>query len=242
MSFEHHTNLQAHTSSGGSSSAMTAYRGRGFSGGRGQNGPPRGSSRGRGRCRGPSCGGFSKTSGANNGSSSCPQCQLCLKIGHSAKTCWYKYEQDATVDQRNAALAASSGCDNQWYTNSSATDHITGDLNWLTMHEPYHGNDQIHAENGSGMAITCVGNSIVPTSSRDLVLNKVLHVPSTHKNLISVHHSTLDNDTFIEFHPYFFLIKDQKMRKVLLHSPCKGGGGGALSPSTLDIKILEARV
>jgi hypothetical protein len=43
------------------------------------------------------------------------------------------------------------------------------------------------------------------------------------KSLISVHHFTLDNDTFIEFHPYFFFIKDRKMRKVLLHRPCKGG-------------------
>jgi hypothetical protein len=36
-------------------------------------------------------------------------------------------------------------------------------------------------------------------------------------------HFTLDNDTFIEFHLLFFLIKDQKMRKVLLHGWCKGG-------------------
>jgi hypothetical protein len=55
------------------------------------------------------------------------------------------------------------------------------------------------------------------------MLNNVLHIPSTQKNLISVHHFTLDNATFTEFHPYFFLIKDQKMRKVLLHNPCKGG-------------------
>jgi hypothetical protein len=30
------------------------------------------------------------------------------------------------------------------------------------------------------------------------------------KNLMSVHQLTLDNDTFIEFHPFFFLIEDQK--------------------------------
>jgi hypothetical protein len=28
----------------------------------------------------------------------------------------------------------SSGHDGNWYTNSSATDHITGDLDKLTMH------------------------------------------------------------------------------------------------------------
>jgi hypothetical protein len=65
-----------------------------------------------------------------------------------------------------------------------ATDHITGELDWLMMHEPYIGTDQIHTTNNLGMEITQIGTSLIPTSRRDLVLNKVLHVPSTHKNLI----------------------------------------------------------
>jgi hypothetical protein len=91
------------------------------------------------------------------------------------------------------------------------------------MHEPYTGLDQIHTAKGSGMDISRIGSSIIHSSRCDLFLNNVLHVPFTHKNLISVHHFTLDNDTFMELHPYFFLIKDQKMKKVLLHGPCKGG-------------------
>jgi hypothetical protein len=91
------------------------------------------------------------------------------------------------------------------------------------MHEPYTSTDQIHAANCLGMGITQIGSSIVPTPTRNLVLNNVLHVSSTHKNLISVHRFTLDNNTFIEFYSYFFLIKDRKTRKVLLHGPCKGG-------------------
>jgi hypothetical protein len=58
--------------------------------------------------------------------------------------------------------------------------------------------------------ITQVGSSIIPSSNRDLVLNNVLHF-------------TLDNDTFIEFHPFFFLIKDRKTKNVLLQGMCKGG-------------------
>jgi hypothetical protein len=42
-------------------------------------------------------------------------------------------------------------------------------------------------------------------------------------NLISVHKFTLDNDMFIEFHSFYFLIKDQKTRELLLHGPCRGG-------------------
>jgi hypothetical protein len=59
------------------------------------------------------------------------------------------------------------------------TDHITGELDWFTMHEPYTSPDQIHAANGSGMDITRIVSSIIPSSGRDLVLNNVLHVPST---------------------------------------------------------------
>jgi hypothetical protein len=78
------------------------------------------------------------------------------------------------------------------------------------MHDPYAGTDQIHAANGKGMDITRVGKIVIPTPSRNLVLDNALHVPFAHKNLISVHHFTLDNDTFIEFHPYFFLSRIKK--------------------------------
>jgi hypothetical protein len=73
------------------------------------------------------------------------------------------------------------GTDNAWYIDSGATDHITRELDWLTMHEPYTGTDQIHTTNDSSMAITRIGTSFIPTSGGDLILNNVLHVPSTHR-------------------------------------------------------------
>jgi hypothetical protein len=235
LSFEQHTNLQGATSHGGSLSAMAASHGCGYTGGRGLSGSSRGNGRGRAR------GNFSSTFGLNSGgsnisSSSHPQCQLCSKVGHTAKKCWYRYEDDSALEQRFAAFA-SSGADPAWYMGSGVTDHITGDLDKLTMHDPYVGSDQIHVANDSGMNITRVGNSIIPTITRNLVLKNVLHVPSTHRNLISIHLFTLDNDTFIEFHPYFFLIKDKKMRRVLLHGPCKGGLY-PLPPSTSKFRKL----
>jgi hypothetical protein len=78
------------------------------------------------------------------------------------------------------------------------------ELNKLTMREKYHGNDQIHTASGSGMEIKHVGHTTVPTQSRSLHLNNVLHVPKTAKNLVSVHRLTKDNSAFIEFHPDFF--------------------------------------
>jgi hypothetical protein len=81
------------------------------------------------------------------------------------------------------------------------------------MHDPYLSNDKIHALNGSGMDITHIDNSIIPTPSRHLMLTNVLHVPSTHKNHISIHCFTLDNDTFVAFYPYFFLYQGSKNEK-----------------------------
>jgi hypothetical protein len=62
----------------------------------------------------------------------------------------------------------------------------------------------------TGMNIARIGTSIIPTPTSNLNLSTVLHVPVVHKNLFSVHRFSLDNDTFIEFHPFFFLIKDKK--------------------------------
>jgi hypothetical protein len=73
------------------------------------------------------------------------------------------------------------------------------------------------------MQIIHVGNSTLHTPSRDLFLKNVLHVPSSKKNLVSIHRFTRDNHVFIEYHPYFFLVKDPSTKKVLLHGRCRGG-------------------
>jgi hypothetical protein len=79
LSFEHHTNLQAHNSWGGggegASSAMATSHGRDSSGGGGYGGSTRGSARGRGCDHGPYgdfSNQFTKSTGTNNGSSSHP--------------------------------------------------------------------------------------------------------------------------------------------------------------------------
>jgi hypothetical protein len=73
------------------------------------------------------------------------------------------------------------------------------------------------------MHIAHVGNSIIPTPSRDIHLKQVLHVPHTSKNLVSIHRLTYDNNVAIEFHPFSFLIKDRATRKINMRERCHRG-------------------
>jgi hypothetical protein len=72
---------------------------------------------------------------------------VCLKIGHTTNN-WHRFEEDYVPEQRIVAATSSSGTDHPWYMNFSTTDHITGDIDHLVMHDPYTGTNQIHTTNG----------------------------------------------------------------------------------------------
>jgi histone deacetylase 1/2 len=102
-----------------------------------------------------------------------------------------------------------------WYYDTGATEHLTGQLNKLSTHDHYQGEDRVGTADGTCMRISHIGSSILRTPHNSFQLYDVLHVPSVSKNLLSVHKFTLDNHVFIEFHPFFFLIKDQATRRIL---------------------------
>ena len=181
-----------------------AFRGRG--GGRGDRG-------GRGRGNG---------GGARFSNKPRSTCQLCGKIGHVVADCWYRYDENFIPDSKTAA-AASYGVDTNWYMDTGATDHITGELDKLTTHEKYNGKEQIHTASGAGMDIKHVGHSIIHTPIRNIQLKNILHVPKAEKNLISAHRLAVDNHAFVEVHPRFFAIKDQVTKNLLLRGPCRNG-------------------
>ena len=74
--------------------------------------------------------------------------------------------------------------------------------------EEYHGSDQIRIGNGIGLNVKHIGSKKLSTPSSSFILQDVLHVPHITKNLISVHKFTSDTNTFIEFHPSYFFVKD----------------------------------
>jgi hypothetical protein len=153
-----------------------------------------------------------------------PVCQLCKKTGHTVLRCWKHFDHNYTGEEKmvNNAEGHRHNVDPAWYSNIGAIDHIMSDLDKLAMYEKYTG-QEIHVANGGGMQITHVSNSILVTPSRVLSLKNVLYDPTSHKNLVYVHHFTRDNHVYIQYHLYFCLVKDPHTRKVLLHSKCRGG-------------------
>ena len=157
--FDQRMEMLGDSASGGfHSSANAVYRGRGQSRGRyrGRGG------RGRGR-------GYRQPSSSNGGSGfrgrprqqqqqqqvreqqhDYPECQICFKHHPGgARVCWWRYEENNPEEKE--AHAVSYGVDTNWYADSAATNHITGELDKLTMRENYNGGDQIRTASGSGL-------------------------------------------------------------------------------------------
>ena len=93
----------------------------------------------------------------------------------------------------------------------------------MTVHDQYRGKDRVHTADRSGMVISHVGHTIVRNPVKDLHLRNILHVPRASKNLLSVHCLAKDNNVYLEFYPFFFLIKDRVTRRTLHRGRCVGG-------------------
>jgi hypothetical protein len=122
-------------------------------------------------------------------------------------------EADVTCNFR---CSSTNGVDSNRYMVSGATDHITGELDKLTVSDKYKANDQVHTANGAGMKIEHIGRSILQTPMRNLILKNVLHVPHATKNLVYASKLASDNAIFVELHGKHFLVKDQATRATML--------------------------
>jgi hypothetical protein len=149
---------------------------------------------------------------------------ICNKEGHAAKDCWWRFE-DGDDDDSYGYKEVNTTCygvDTNWYSDTSATHPITGELNNLTVHDAYKGNDRANTVNGRGMNISHIGHSIVRSPTQNFHLRNILHVPTASSNLLSFHRFTLDNHVYIVFHLFFFLIKDQVTGKIIHRGRCVG--------------------
>jgi histone deacetylase 1/2 len=122
------------------------------------------------------------------------------------------------------------------------TDHITSELDKLTVHDKYHGGEQVHTASGSGMRISHVGHGILRSPRTNLHLKNILHVPDASKNLLSVNRFTRDNGVFLEFHPNHFVVKEQSTRTPLLEGRCENGLYPVRSPNKEALGVLKPTV
>lgn len=208
--FQSSANMPSRSRGGNYNSRDRGNFGRGGKGGRGSSGQSNSNT-------GPKTGG----QGASK-----EKCQIYGRSNHTALECWYRFEEDFQPSNNNkgGGSAVAAYCvDTNWYVDSGASRHVTIDLDKLSFKEKYGGRDQVHAANGSGMNISNIGHTILRSPTRDLHLNNILHVPNACKSLASVHRITSDNNVLLEFHPNFFLFKDQTTRTTLHQGRCEGG-------------------
>jgi hypothetical protein len=57
-------------------------------------------------------------------------------------------EEEEEDDSYQGEVNAAYGVDTNWYTDTGATDHITGNLEKLMIRDKYRGKDKIHTANG----------------------------------------------------------------------------------------------
>ena len=99
---------------------------------------------------------------------------------------------------------------------TGATDHITSDLDHLTIREVYNSNERVHVGTGAGLHISHVGHSTLNNTAESLSLFNILHVPHITKK-------AKDNDIFIEIHSHNFIVKDRESRRRVLQGRCEVG-------------------
>jgi hypothetical protein len=143
--------------------------------------------------------------------------------GHKALKCYHRFDISSNSTPSNQAHQAliveptTSSLSQDWFLDSSATTHVTLDVNYLSAHQTYTGSVKVFIDNGSGLYISHIDILSISTSSGSLLLKNVLCVPYLTKNLLSVSQLTKDNHVTVEFISNSCFVKDLHTQTVILH-------------------------
>lgn len=98
------------------------------------------------------------------------------------------YSPNANLSQALAPLTFIPSNTLPWCLDTSASCHVTLDIQSLSFCKAYHGSDQLHMGNDKGLKITniCISSIFSSISNLSLRLNDVLHFPDIYKCLLSV--------------------------------------------------------
>lgn len=70
--------------------------------------------------------------------------------------------------------------------NFGVSTHMTNNPSTFTSHAPYSGSSQVMIGDGTLLSIDSNGSSILPSTSKPLILKNILYVHSLAKNLLSI--------------------------------------------------------
>ncbi|KAL4378290.1 hypothetical protein GQ457_02G009000 [Hibiscus cannabinus] len=132
-------------------------------------------------------------------------------------------DKDASQSSHQVNVANLATASGTWVVDSGATHHVTPDSTTMLRSSSYNGPGKLTVGNGVQLEVKGTGQSAMFTSSRVLMLNNLLHVPSITKNLLSVSKCARDNDVFFEFHADTCYVRDERSNKVLLQGRECGG-------------------
>jgi histone deacetylase 1/2 len=127
------------------------------------------------------------------------------------------------------------GKDKNWLFDSVASHNITRDLS----NSEYDDINEVILGDGSGLVVSHIGSLALHSPNRTFLLSDTLCVPNLCKNLIYVHHLTKQNNVFVEFHPFHFLMKDTITGAILLRGACNDG---IYTFSTLMVLVSSKKV
>ena len=116
-----------------------------------------------------------------------------------------------------ASMAAHLGpfSNQNWLTNTGASDHITPDLAQLSPHQQPTAGETIIVGNGQELPVTHIGNGKLLTPLHNFNLTNILRVPQIASNLLSMHKLCLQNSAFCYFDAHRFSTQDLPTGKVL---------------------------
>ena len=161
------------------------------------------------------------------------------KFGHVVARCYHRFDinfqgvnnhsetkshaTNNNQDQAHTMIASSANINNdEWFFDTGATHHLSQTTS-LDHLQSYNGNDKVIIRNGTQLSILHTDNKIFQSPSKVFQLKRVLHAPHLATSLVSVSQFYADNNTFVEFHHWFFLVKEQVTKKVLLKGHLERG-------------------
>ena len=119
-----------------------------------------------------------------------------------------------------AAMASASNVaitNNQdpWLADLGTTDHLTTNLNNLSLQSQYKGPEQVTVGSGQSLPINHIGNATLHTKYHNFKLKNVLHVPKIAMNLLFVQRFYLDNNCSCHFDANELKIQDIPIGRLL---------------------------